>query len=217
MAELARSVARFLPGWQLRGATLAAPGALETALAALGAAPVAVYPHFMTNGWFVSSRIPERLAAAGRSDCPVLEPLGLDPGIAALCLRAARDGARDHGLDPASTTLLLAAHGSPSDPRPAVVTRAVAAHLAGAGAFRAVAVGFVDEAPSIAEAARASGANLCLPFFSARNGHVIEDVPALLAEGGFAGVLLDPIGEHPAVPRLIAAALRRWVPAGCGR
>jgi sirohydrochlorin ferrochelatase len=205
MARLAAAVAALLPGWQVRGATLAAPGALEAALAAFGPAPVAVYPHFMTDGWFVATRIPDRLAAAGRADCPVLAPFGRDPATVGLCLRAALEGARAHGLDPAATTLLVAAHGSPSDPRPAAATRAVAEAVAAAAAFRAVAVGFVDEAPSIADA---SGATLCLPFFAARNGHVLEDVPALLAAGGFSGSVLDPVGEHPEAPALIAAALR---------
>jgi sirohydrochlorin ferrochelatase len=208
IAALARAVARRLPGWRVRGATLAAPGALEAALAALPG-PVPVYPHFMTDGWFVGARIPQRLAAVGRADCPVLAPFGRDPASAALCLRAALDGARAHGLDPAATTLLIAAHGSPSDPRPAAATRAVAGAVAAALRFRAVAVGFVDEPPSIAEAARESRASLCLPFFAARNNHVTADLPAALARAGFAGALLDPVGEHPAVPRLIAAALRR--------
>ena len=115
----------------------AAPGALEAALAALDPGPVVVYPHFMTDGWFVRHRIPERLAAAGRADCAVLAPFGRDPAGAALCLRAARDGALAHGLDPAATTLLIAAHGSPSDPRPAAATRAVAGTIAAARVFRA--------------------------------------------------------------------------------
>jgi sirohydrochlorin ferrochelatase len=208
IAALARAVARRLPGWRVRGATLAAPGALEAALEALPR-PVPVYPHFMTDGWFVGTRIPERLADAGRGDCMLLAPFGRDPASAALCLRAALQGAQSHGLDPAATTLLIAAHGSPSDPRPAAATRAVAHAVAAAGRFRGVAVGFVDEPPSIAEAACRSGATLCLPFFAARNHHVAVDVPAALAEAGFAGALLDPVGEHPTVPALIAAALRR--------
>ena len=113
IAALARAVAAVLPGWRVRGATLAAPGALEAALAALGSRPVPVYPHFMSDGWFVRTRIPQRLAAAGRADCEVLAPFGRDPASAELCLRAAREGALEHGLDPAATTLLIAAHGSP--------------------------------------------------------------------------------------------------------
>jgi sirohydrochlorin ferrochelatase len=213
IAALARAVARRLPGWRVRGATLAAPGALEAALAAFPV-PVPIYPHFMTDGWFVGIRIPARLAAAGRADCPVLAPFGRDPACAALCLRAALDGAQSHGLDPAATTLLIAAHGSPADPRPAAATRAVADDIARARRFHGVAVGFVDEPPSIAEAARRSGATLCLPFFAARNHHVAFDLPAALAAAGFAGPLLDPLGEHAATPDLIAAALRR---AAAGR
>jgi sirohydrochlorin ferrochelatase len=209
IAALACAVARRLPGWRVRGATLAAPGALEAALSALGPRPLSVYPHFMADGWFVGTRIPARLAAAGREDCAVLAPFGRDPACAALCLAAALEGARAHGLDPAATVLLLAAHGSPSDPRPAAAARAAADVIARARRFRGVAVGFVDEPPSIAEAARASGAALCLPFFAARNQHVLVDLPAGLAEAGFTGPLLGPVGEHPAVPGLIAAALRR--------
>jgi sirohydrochlorin ferrochelatase len=208
IARLARAVAGRLPGWSVHGATLAAPGALEAALAALPGL-VRVYPHFMADGWFVGTRIPDRLAAAGRADCPVLAPFGRDPACAALCLRAALDGARAHGLDPAAATLLIAAHGSPSDPRPAAAARAAAGFVARARRFRSVAVGFVDEPPSIGEAACRAGATLCLPFFAARNHHVAVDLPAALAAAGFAGPLLDPIGEHTAAPDLIAAALRR--------
>jgi hypothetical protein len=209
IAALARAVAARLPGWQVRGATLAAPGALEAALSALGPRPAPVYPHFMADGWFVGTRLPARLAAAGREDCAVLAPFGRDPACARLCRAAALEGARAHGLDPAATVLLLAAHGSPSDPRPAAAARAAAEVIARARRFRGVAVGFVDEPPSIAEAARRSGAALCLPFFAQRNQHVLADLPEGLAEAGFTGSLLAPVGEHPSVPELIAAALRR--------
>jgi sirohydrochlorin ferrochelatase len=50
---------------------------------------------------------------------------------------------------------------------------------------------------------------LCLPFFAARGGHVIDDLPEALAEAGFSGRLLDPVGLDSRVPGLIAAALRR--------
>ena len=222
IAALARAVAGHLPGWQVEGATLAAPGALEAALAALGPGAVPVYPLFMADGWFVSTRLPERLAAAGRPDCAVLPPFGLDPACAGLCLRAALEGARAQGLDPVATTLLLAAHGSPSDPRPAAAARALADAVARARCCRSIAVGFVDETPSIATAARRSGAGLCLPLFAAGNHHVRSDLPAALEAGGFTGIVLDPIGEHAAVPALIAAALTKTAAAradapGAGR
>ena len=53
------------------------------------------------------------------------------------------------------------------------------------------------------------GLALCLPLFTLQAGHVEGDIPQALAEAGFEGPLLAHIGAHPAVPRLIAAALKR--------
>ncbi len=57
--------------------------------------------------------------------------------------------------------------------------------------------GFVEETPSLADAARDLTPAICLPFFALRAGHVVDDVPAALAEAGFTGPLLPAIGEHP--------------------
>ncbi|HPG23911.1 MAG TPA: CbiX/SirB N-terminal domain-containing protein [Amaricoccus sp.] len=209
MADLARAVEALLPGWRIRGATLAGEGTLEAALAGLGPGAVLVYPHFMADGWFVRQQLPRRLRAAGRPEAAVLPPFGLAPETAALALRLAREGTTAHGLAPEASTLLLAAHGSPSDPRPAAVTRRVAAAIARAGHFRSVRVGFVDEEPRLAVAARLPGPALCLPFFAARNSHVEVDLPEALAEAGFPGPILPPVGTDAAVPRIIADGLAR--------
>jgi sirohydrochlorin ferrochelatase len=209
MAALAAAVAPHLPGWPVRGATLAAPGGLEAALDGLGDGAVWVYPFFMADGWFVRSQIPKRLAAAGRRDCVVLPPFGLDPAVTALCVRRAREGAEAHGLDPAASVLVLAAHGSPSNARPAEAARAVAAAIAASGAFREVRTGFVDEAPYLKDAARGAAPGACLPFFAAENGHVREDLPEALAEAGFEGPLLPAIGSDAETPAIIAAAFLR--------
>lgn len=209
MAALAEEVASHLDGWRVRGATLAATDGLEAALAELGPGPVKVFPFFMADGWFVRSQIPRRLAAAGRDDCVVLPPFGLDPEVVALCVRRAREGAEARGLDPAASVLVLAAHGSPSNAKPADAALAVAAAIAASGAFREVRTGFVDEAPYLADAARGAEPGVCLPFFAAENGHVREDLPAALAEAGFAGPLLPAIGTDAETPAIIAAAFRR--------
>jgi sirohydrochlorin ferrochelatase len=206
IAALARTVAARLSGWRIKGATLAAPGALERALEA---GPALVYPLFMSDGWFVSRELPRRLGAAGHARIAILPPLGLDPALAALCATRAREAAAAAGFAIPDTTVILAAHGSPKDPRPAAAAANVARYLREKGGFRAIATGFVDEAPLLADALRAEGPALCLPFFAARAGHVTGDLPEAVAEAGFRGPVLGPIGADPGVADLIAGALRR--------
>ncbi len=209
LAALAAEIARHLPHHRVGSATLAGDGTLGRALTALAPGPVDVYPLFMADGWFVSTHLPRRIARTWDGPVRVLPPFGLDPATAELALAAALDGARAVDLDPAAAHLLLAAHGSPSDPRPAAAARRVAAWVEAAGAFRAVTCGFVDEAPYLADAGRVDGPALCLPFFAAANGHVNEDLPEALETAGFPGPILPPVGARPEVPALIAAALQR--------
>ena len=106
LADLARAVSRLLPGWRVRGTTLAAPGALEAALAGM-AAPL-VHPFFMAEGFFTRTLLPRRLAAAGAGHLARLPCFGRAAGLDRLCARVALAAA----ADPRRTTLILAAHGS---------------------------------------------------------------------------------------------------------
>jgi len=202
---LAGRVARDLPGWTVRGATLAAPGALDAALAALPDPMPLVFPFFMSDGWFVRNKLPQRLRESRSGPFEMMRPLGLDPALHLLCLAQARQAAA--GLPAEEATLLLAAHGSPSDPRPRRAVEQAARFIAAANVFRDVRLGFIDEAPFLAEAARIDGPAVCLPFFAARAGHVDIDLPAALAAAAFRGPVLDAIGRHPGVDGIVAAAL----------
>jgi sirohydrochlorin ferrochelatase len=208
LQALAVRVAMWLPGWHVQGATLAAPGALENALGR-AASPPLVYPFFMAEGWFTGRELPRRLAAAGAGGLHRLAPFGVDPDLPALVARVAGDGARAAGLDPARTTLLLAAHGSKVSRTSADSTYAMAQAMEALSGFARVTCGFVEEAPFLAEAAQGLGPAVCLPFFALRAGHVVGDVPDALAEAGFDGPLLPEIGAQAAAARLIAAALAR--------
>lgn len=209
LRALGVSAAALLPGnWAVRGATLAAPGAIEAALGAFPAgARLLVYPHFMADGWFSTEELPRRLRRAGARDFEMLPAFGLDPAVHRLCLGLARAAVAGH--PPGAAGLLLAAHGSPSDPRAAASARAVARFLEASGAFREVVVGFIDEAPWLSDAARIAAPAVCLPYFAGRAGHVETDVPEALAQAGFRGPLLEPAGTSPEVPAIIAAALSR--------
>jgi len=203
---LARSVAA-LTGAQVVGATLAKKGALEAAIDGLSR-PL-IFPHFMADGWFVSDNLPKRLAGTGMTHWDIAAPLGLMhdlPGLATVRLQAAL---AENDIPAGKATVVVAAHGSPSDPRPARATEGFARALRQHGKFRTVRVGYVDEEPSIEDAATVAGPSILLPFFAARAGHVLMDLPEALTAANFKGIALQPIGTWPEIPALIAETLRQ--------
>ena len=211
--DLAARVGRHLPGWSVTGATLAAPGALEGALAHCTAPPL-VYPLFMTDGWFIRSVLPDRLH--GRA-ARILPPLGLDPGLPPLAAAWLAGTAADRGWTVPGTRILVAGHGSGRSRNSARATREFAAAIATHHGWAEIRTGFIEEPPVLSEAARDMGAQaLCLPFFAAARGHVLDDIPHALAAAGFTGPALPPIGLHPDVPALIARALDRAARAPAG-
>lgn len=206
MDLLAEQVAALLPGWTIRGATLASRASMVRAFEGL-AYPV-VYPFFMADGFLTTELLPRRVAAmtATARHAPAF---GSDPAIPALASEAALAGTLMAGLEPQKTALLLAAHGSQIVPASRLATLSLAHGLAAQSAFRCVRWGFLEEEPYLAEAAHDLGSAVCLPLFTLRAGHVSQDLPMALGKAGFRGTVLDHLGMHPAVPRIIAAALER--------
>ncbi|MFD1510797.1 sirohydrochlorin chelatase [Lacimonas salitolerans] len=203
MQALAARVGDHLPGWVLRGATLAAPGALDAALEGLDQ-PL-VYPFFMAEGWFTGTELPRRLDGRGRA----VAPFGVEPDLPYLCARIVADILAQRGWQAGDTALLLAAHGSQRSRTSADSAFAMAQQLRTRLGLRQITCGFVEEAPYLADAAKGLGQAICLPFFALRAGHVIEDIPQALQEAQFAGALLPPLGEDAGVPELIARSLQK--------
>lgn len=208
LQALAAATAPHLPqGWRVRGATLAADGALEAALDGLDA-PL-IYPFFMAEGFFTGTLLPRRLRDAGAGSVHQVAPFGVDPSLPDLMARVALEAAAEAGLTPAATALLVAAHGSKVSRTSADSTHAMVAQLRPLTGFGRILAGFVEEAPFLADQARELGHGICLPFFALEAGHVVGDIPEAMEEAGFQGPILPPIGQHREVPALIAAALVR--------
>lgn len=207
LARLTASVAALMPGWRLGSATLAAPGALEQALAHLET-PL-VLPFFMAEGWFTRTALPDRLAAAGAPGLTRLPAFGTLKATADLAIRAARIAVLGREWKIPDTVLVLAAHGSGRSRAPAEAAQRIADAVRAALAFREVRLGFIEEEPSLQSVASDVGDRaICLPLFVARWGHVLTDIPAALTGAGFPGPCLAPLGARPEVPAIIAAALR---------
>ena len=212
MVALARDTGAHLPhGWRVHGATLASPGAVEAALAALD--QPAIYPFFMAEGYFTRTLLPRRLRAAGAAGLVQLPCFGAAPGLPALVAQVALGAAAQARLAPQATTLLLAAHGSQVSRASATATRAMATILRRVTPFARIRTAFVEEHPLIRTGAIGLYPAICLPLFALRASHVAGDVPDALAQAGFRGLLLPAIGEHAGVPALIAAALQLAAPA----
>ncbi len=204
IAALAAAVAAHLPEARIEGVTLAATGRIESLSAARPSA--LIYPMFMADGWFTQVQLPKRLADGVG---PQLVSFGLDCTLPMLAANWLRRVCTDRTLEPSKTDLVIAGHGSGKSRRVSEATRAFADRVAEDFGPRSVRCGFVEENPSVTDALCGLGANaICLPFFAAKRGHVLDDLPEAVAASGFTGVVLDPIGLHRDVPRMIADALR---------
>lgn len=183
--------------------------ALKVAQAS-GASRIVIYPFFMADGFFVRTRLAERVTAAGlTARWEIFPPLGIDPGLPDLMLAHAETAARRAGFASAATTVVVAGHGSKFGPASADATRAVAEMIADARVFRAVTRAFLEEPPSIEESLRtASPPVVVLGFFSGDGMHAGDDVPAAIAKSGVDAVYAGPIGGLPEVGALILTRLR---------
>lgn len=206
LAELAGQVGELLPDWDVRSATLAKDGALTQAVRG---GPGLLFPMFMAGGWFTRVQLPKRMAEAGAVGWIHLPPFGIYETVQALCLTVATEAAAGMGRVPADCGVLLAAHGSFRSAAPAEVAQDMAARLRDEAGFDRVEVGFIEQDPRIANVRGFGAGALCLPFFAGRGGHVVEDLPRALAEAGFGGRVLEPLGLDARVPGLIAEVLRR--------
>ncbi|MDU9005795.1 CbiX/SirB N-terminal domain-containing protein [Sedimentitalea todarodis] len=204
LAGLAARIAALMPGWTIASATLAKPGALETAAGQAGADAL-VYPLFMTDGWFTRTTLPKRL---GRANAQILPPLGTDPALRDVAIRYLDAELAQQGWLAKDTSLIVASHGSGKSRNSARDTERFAQALAARMQFADIRAGYIEEPPFLKDAAQLGTSQaICLPFFAAEGGHVIEDIPEALDKAGFSGLRLPPIGTHSRIPAMIASAL----------
>ncbi|WP_232402012.1 CbiX/SirB N-terminal domain-containing protein [Pseudophaeobacter flagellatus] len=207
LAQLAAQVSRFLPGWEVRSATLAQPDRLEQVMRR-GAL---VYPFFMADGWFTTKVLPQRLNGLEHRQLP---PFGQDPALPELvasmvrqALAAQTAAAENHT---AQDSLLLAAHGSAHGPKASAATERFATALRPLLPGLELVTSYIEQPPYLSDVAkRLPAQSLCLPFFAQSGDHVTQDIPAALTKAKFEGRLLPALGTAPKIAQLIAEAIRR--------
>lgn len=179
---------------------------LETVLAGMPPGPLTVLPFMMAEGYTLLV-LEERLRAS-RPGARLAPALGAHEGVADLLVARALKGLAAHGREPAETALLLVGHGTTRHPDSALTAKRHAAAILDLGLFAEVGVAFLDEAPSVAEAAARFEAPFiaAVGFLTDAGQHGASDVARLLAETGRAGVYFGPIGPDPALLPLIVEA-----------
>ena len=143
----------------------------------------------------------------------MLPPLGLDPNLPDLVRDQAARAACGHGFAPEACTIVLLAHGSKRNPASRQATEQVAGAIEEGAAFRKVAVAFLEEPPSLDEAAASIvGPAVVVGLFSGEGLHGAKDAPKLVARLGrseivFAGIMGSGPGIEDLVARAVTAAL----------
>jgi sirohydrochlorin ferrochelatase len=185
------------------------------ALATLSSGRILVYPLFASSGYFTRDRLVQLLDEAkgdGRR-IDMLPPLGLDPGLPDLVGDQAARAARDHGFAPGACTIVLLAHGSKRNPASHQATEQVARAIEQGARFRKVALAFLEEPPSLEDAAASiTGPAIVVGLFSGEGLHGAKDAPKLVARLGrseivFAGIMGSGPGIEDLVARAVTAAL----------
>ncbi len=203
LTGLAAQIGAILPAWQVRSATLSAEGRLARVIGELGPSGI-VFPLFMACGWFTGTHLPKRLADAGGAGWRTTLPMGCNPAIQGLATALVNEAL----IAPASETdLVLAAHGSGRSDAPSVIAHAVARNIGRSLGLRSAVAAFIDQSPRLADQSGLGPHTICLPYFAADGGHVQHDIPAAMAQNGFPGRILPPLGADPRVPLLIAQTL----------
>lgn len=194
LSRFAERVAAQLPaGWQVEAATLAAPGALEAALAGAGAgaSPLLVYPMFIADGWFTQVNLPARLRAAGMG----IVQTGSGTGSGE---RTAGDGTPERTRQPGEAP----ARGRFEAPPPLE------------GARDAGAEGCpVDEVRAAGRGARAEKADVPARLGQDDGGAARDAAPHASTDDGSDEITVANVPSNPSLPAAAAAAAAAVSPA----
>jgi sirohydrochlorin cobaltochelatase len=176
------------------------PG-LDGALDRLDADRVVIVPVFAGKGYYTDILIPRALGLEGPTTVRdgrtlhLTPPAGGHPRIPALMAARAETVARQAGLEPERTGLLLVAHGSSRPGGAGDTPKAIAAAIASLGRFAEVALVFLEQEPFATDWPESIRANsiVALPLLVAQGMHASQDIPPLF---GLTSGQLGPVDSR---------------------
>ena len=180
---------------------------------------VLVLPLFTSAGYYTEQVLPAALARSRRYRQVQLRqapPIGVHPAIATLVAARLRTVAAAERLNLAETSVLLAGHGTPRNPKSRLATFRLAETLMSRGDADEVVCGFLDDEPSIetAIAGVGNGDVLVIPFLIGGGSHALEDLPRRLGNPRDRRIVLDvPVGAYEGLGELLLGIVRTEMPA----
>lgn len=188
------------------------PGIPE-AVKTLTAPRTIVYPLFLSDGYFLTTRLPQlladaRLAGSNRS-VRVLSPFGSDPALSALIATKGSFTSQMAGYADCEINLILLAHGSSKSTASRRATERLANQLRERKQFSAVTPAFLEEAPTLVEVtAGLFGPTVVIGLFAGEGLHGAEDVPRLMAATGRSDIEFGGnVGTWPEIADIVALAI----------
>ncbi len=148
---------------------------------------VYVVPNFISEGYFTQTVIPRELElndpTTRRPNGQIwkyCEPAGNHSMMTKLLLKRVGEVAQD--VNPAQTTLLIAAHGTDLNENSAVAAKREAEKIRGLGKYAAVLNVYMEEPPLVSDWKKLTTTPnmVVVPFFISDGLHSYEDIPVLL-------------------------------------
>jgi sirohydrochlorin ferrochelatase len=139
-----------------------------------------VVPFFMEDGYFTRVAVPEALGNYPASMCP---PVGVHDGMAGLIERHALAACGSLGSPSRVAAVVVVGHGSASSSGRALALHRHVSRVAATELFARVEAACLEEAPFVADVLHGLRAHpvAVIGFFANHGGHVLDDLPALIA------------------------------------
>lgn len=173
-------------------------------------AGVAVYPLFMSRGFFVREKLPNCLEEAGFEEPVMLPVFGLASGLVDMLEHRLRSlASMEGGREPRDLRIVLVAHGSASGD---AGSRRAAEALTADLAYRLgthLHLAFIEEAPFYDVVITEIRPEIVVGLFVSTGTHALDDVAARVAATG--GVLhhVEAIGRDAGAADIVEAALKQ--------
>ena len=210
--EYAAAIGRSGEFARVAGCCLKGAPDLASTLHGLDQPRIFIAPLLMADGYTYNTVLPPLIArhAPPGARVHLCPPLGRAAGLAAVAAGQADGFCAERGWAPESTTLVVAAHGTPRSAASSASANDLAAALGRAGRFAGARAGFLEQAPFLADVLRDLHPAPCvvIGFFMDLGGHAGSDVPRVIAAAHPDAAYTGALGRSPAVPQLIVDLVR---------